>query len=678
MLSLSNVNSTPQLLQWLERIRSKIFNEYEDSITEVGFITEPKLDGLSLSLRYEKDTTNGKFNLKWAATRGDGTEGQDVTHAVKSLQGIPKQVQSEGAATILEVRGEVILPTVAFEGLVKSNFSNARNAASGILQRKAKELDEEDCELRSKLKFYAYDVVGNDKGLVDSAEQLRSWLNDSGFDVPQPFQFTTLPIANDTEWNETDILPMLAYYQDLERHRQGEKSTYGWDNYEMDGVVHKISQLDLRNLLGTTNRSPRWAVAHKFPSETALTSLIGLEIQVGRTGALTPVAILEKVDIAGVSVKRATLHNFGFLQQLMGGKSIPKGTKVLVRRAGDVIPQVVQRVLDSKDATTISDSNVISLEAPDKCPACGSPTAIIETVSNNTNSTTQGQVVRCVGPSLSCPPRAVGALAHAFSRDALDAKGLSEAKIQQLMNAGLLKVPADLFKLASRQHISDTILSSIGELPGWGEKSAKNLAAVASKIATNGVSLPRFIYSLGIRHAGQHTSKLIASTYGSADTFLLAVEDAASNNETAFAALVGSNETEGIKGIGPAQISALRSFANEVESVKAARQLANAIPVRDEVISISVTEPSEDKPWAGYRVVFTGTLPDGMSRKEAQDIAKAHLGAKSTPGSISKSTDLVVAGEKGGKKLEQAHELGVRVMDASTFMKLVQDHTDES
>ena len=444
----------------------------------------------------------------------------------------------------------------------------------------------------------------------------------------------------------------------------------------MDGVVHKVSQLDLRTLLGTTNRSPRWAVAHKFPSETALTSLVGLEIQVGRTGALTPVAILEPVDIAGVSVKRATLHNFGFLQQLMGGTSIPRGTKVLVRRAGDVIPQVVQRVLDKDDATA-SDSNVISLEAPDKCPACGSPTAVIETLGNNTNSTTQGQVVRCVGPSLSCPPRAVGALAHAFCRDALDAKGLSEARIQQLMDASLLQTPADLFKLASRQHISATILSNIAELPGWGEKSAKNLAAVASKIATNGVSLPRFIYSLGIRHAGRHNSKLIASTYGSADTFLLAVDDAASNNETAFAALAGSNETEGTKGIGPAQISALRSFAMEAESVKAARQLANAIPVHDEAISISVAEPSEDKPWAGYRVVFTGALPGGISRKEAQDLAK-QLGAKSTPGSISKSTDLVVAGDKGGKKLEQARELGVRVIDASEFINLVKEHTDAS
>ena len=171
---------------------------------------------------------DGKFKLKWAATRGDGREGQNVTHAVESLEGIPKHVQSESTATILEVRGEVILPTVAFEGLVESNFSNARNAASGILLRKAKELDQEDRELRSKLRFYAYDVVGNDeKGLVENAEQLRAWLNDNGFNVPQPFQYTTLRMENDTEWNETDISPMLAYYQDLERHRQGQKSTFG-------------------------------------------------------------------------------------------------------------------------------------------------------------------------------------------------------------------------------------------------------------------------------------------------------------------------------------------------------------------------------------------------------------------------------------------------------------------
>jgi len=675
MLSLSNVHSTPQLLQWLERIRTRLLKENEEGISSITIVTEPKLDGLSLSLRYAK--SGMKHNLQWAATRGDGTEGQDVTHAVKSLQGIPQSIQNDNYDDIstLEVRGEVILPTTAFQAL-QTNFSNARNAASGILLRKAKELDQEDRQLRSQLRFHAYDIVSDEnESVVEDGVHLRLLLSECGFDVPEPVQVTTLQLTNDTEWNETDISSLLNYYGDLEHHRQGQQSSLEWGDYEMDGVVHKLSNISLRTLLGSTNRSPRWAVAHKFPAETALTSLVGLEVQVGRTGALTPVAILEPVDIAGVSVRRATLHNFGFIQQLMGGTSVPVGTKVLVRRAGDVIPQVVQRVLET-DEHEKDESALISLQAPDKCPACGSSTRIVETLSNSTNNTTQGQVVRCVGPSLACPPRAVGALAHAFSRDALDVKGLSEARIQQLLDAGLLRIPSDLFQLAAKDDASETLLSNMTELPGWGEKSARKLANVVGRVATKGVSLPRFIFSLGIRHAGQHTSKLIASAYGSADTFLLAVEEAASNNETAFAALAGTNETEGTKGIGPAQISSLVSFAREEESIHAARKLANAIPVHDEVIAVSMTEPSAKRPWEGYTVVFTGSLPNGMSRKEAQELAK-QLGAKSTPGSVSKSTNLVVVGEKGGKKLDQALELGVRVIDSSEFIDIVEAHAQD-
>lgn len=680
MLSLQNVHSTPQLLQWLERIRKQLFKfdgDASSNMDSITIVTEPKLDGLSLSLRYTKQHDD-KCTLQWAATRGDGTEGQDVTQAVKSLHGIPQSISSKELPSILEVRGEVILPSTAFEAL-QTNFSNARNAASGILLRKAKDLNQKDRELQSQLRFYAYDVVvsnENESATVEDGIQMRTLLSNWGFDVPQPVQVTKLQVMNDTEWNETDVTSLLHYYHDLEQHRQGEKSELPWDDYEMDGVVHKLSNTTLRQMLGNTNRSPRWAVAHKFPAETALTSLLGLEVQVGRTGALTPVAILEPVDIAGVSVKRATLHNFGFVQQLMGGTSVPIGTKVLVRRAGDVIPQVVQRVnMESNDDDTVlDDADMVSLLAPEKCPACNSPTRVVETLANSTNNNnTQGQVIRCDGPSLLCPPRAVGALAHAFSRGALDVTGLSEARIQQLLDAGLLKIPADLFLLASSGDASKELLSNITELPGWGEKSANNLAKVASNVASKGVSLSRFIYSLGIRHAGLHTSKLIASAYGSADTFLMAVEEAstASDNETAFASLAGSNETEGVKGIGPAQISSLRTFAKEIESVHAARKLANAIPVHDEVIAVGLTEPSDSKPWEGFTVVFTGSLPNGLSRREAQELAR-QMGAKSTPASVSKSTDVVVAGEKGGKKLDKAVELGVRVVDGDEFVELVE------
>lgn len=441
MLSLDNVHTNEQLMQWLERIRTKLIVD----VTTLTIVTEPKLDGLSLSLRYTQSRDGKRYELDWASTRGDGTEGQDVTNAVHSLHSIPQELVVEDASTLFEVRGEVILPTSAFQSL-QTNFSNARNAASGILLRKSKGLNQEDQQLRSQLRFYAYDIVTTDESrFIDDGVQLRSMLTDWGFNVPRPIQVSTLQLVKGTEWNQTDVQPLLDYYHDLEQHRQGLAAKFDWGDYEMDGVVHKVSQLSLRTQLGNTNRSPRWAVAHKFPAETALTSLLGLDVQVGRTGALTPVALLEPVDIAGVSVRRATLHNFGFVQELMGGMSVPVGTKVLVRRAGDVIPQVVQRVLE--DESKVNDTT-ISLKAPDECPACGSPTKVEKLSAKNS---TEGQVVRCGGPSLSCPPRAVGVLAHAFCRDALDVSGLSEARIQQLLDANMLRIPADLFRLVANK-----------------------------------------------------------------------------------------------------------------------------------------------------------------------------------------------------------------------------------
>lgn len=693
MLSLDNVHTNEQLMQWLERIRTKLMSH----LTTLTIVTEPKLDGLSLSLRYTQSRRDGtRYQLLWASTRGDGTEGQDVTHAVQSLHGIPRVLVADDAPTSFEVRGEVILPTSKFQGL-QTSFSNARNAASGILLRKAKELDQEDKQLQSHLRFYAYDIVTADENpFVDDGVKLQSKLSNWGFEVPRPTQVATLQVVHGTEWNQTDLQPLLDFYHDLEQHRQGLAAKMDWGDYEMDGVVHKVSQLSLRAQLGNTNRFPRWAVAHKFPAETALTSLTGLDVQVGRTGALTPVALLEPVDIAGVSVRRATLHNFGILQELMGGTSVPVGTKVLVRRAGDVIPQVVQRVLEDE---TNANNTMISLKAPDFCPACGSPTKVEKLTTKNS---TEGQVVRCGGPSLSCPPRAVGALAHAFCRDALDVKGLSEARIQQLLDADVLRTPADLFRLvankdgkraqkivilcvmcstfyshscesSSGSNSSDTILSEIAELPGWGTKSAQNLANVASMISTKGISLARFIYSLGIRHVGQHNSKLIASAYGTVDAFLSAVEDVFGNDEPGFRALVGSNDTEGTKGIGPAQISSLKSFATEAKLVKAARELANAIPVHDEIARNAI-ETTDNRPWQGYTVVFTGSLPNNLSRAKAQELAQ-QLGAKATPQTVSKSTDVVVAGEKGGKKLVRASELGIRIIEAEEFVKIVEEYT---
>ena len=730
MLSLDNVKNRPQLIAWLHRVQKKLqLAEDEPSHdTTITIVTEPKLDGLSLSLRYELDNDQSssskskEYTLRWASTRGDGRQGQDVTQAI--VQGMSNQIpvtlthtNAAAATTIsnmpIEVRGEVVMPNSVFDELLKATsnndtsnvtttqFSNARNAASGIIMRKTntEDLDEESQQLRSKLCFYAYDLVSDDLDIQDGLEA-RNILTKWGFQVPDPIAVTSLPLAisnnqNNTElqlWNETDIPSMLQYYDELDRHRQGEKpktSSYSWGDYDMDGCVHKLVNHSLRRLLGASNKSPRWAVAHKFPPLAAMTTLLQIDIQVGRTGSMTPVAILEPVEVGGVLVQRATLHNFGHMQHVLGTRandsatttSIPHKTPVLVRRAGDVIPQVVQRVnvtLPPANDTTPS----ISLEAPTHCPACGSP-AIIEEKSDHA----VGQVLRCGGPSLLCPPRAVTSIAHAYARDALDVSGFSEARIEQLLDAKIIRFPCDVFIM------SEAKWEQVAELPGWGAKSINNLRETAQRVSTDGVSLGRFIFSLSIRHAGKHSSELLASSFGTCDAFLEAVDQATEwNNKDAE----GENSThpfavlldDQAKGVGPVLISSLLAFSTQPELIEAARNLAKAVRVIEEPTRESIGAQatcsgssndtygpvmSDDrKPMMGQKVVFTGAIAD-LSRSQAQAAAKK-LGAQSTPNSVSKATDLVVYGDKGGKKLENALNLGVKTMDADAFVKLVEEH----
>jgi DNA ligase (NAD+) len=459
-----------------------------------------------------------------------------------------------------------------------------------------------------------------------------------------------------------------------------------WGDYDMDGCVHKISEQTFRKTLGASNRSPRWAIAHKFPPLSAVTTLLDIDVQVGRTGALTPVAILEPVDLRGVTVQRATLHNFIHMRQVLGGVDrIPKGSTVLVRRAGDVIPQVVQRV-GQQDSSGDTNAEFISLDTPTTCPACGSKTIVdIDNKTSADGNATAGQILRCGGPQLLCPPRAVAALAHAYSRDAFDITGLSEARIMQLMDADLLKIPSDVFALANDQAKLDTI----SELDGWGPKSAQNVARVASRVALDGVSLSRFIYSLSIRYAGVHSSALLAAVYGNVDTFLNDVERAAKigndsgaeeHEQESFAVL--REETEATKGIGPVLLSSLEAFAMEEDLVEAARELARLVRVIDDTSQALLQSfdndaaPTEAKPLFGMSVVFTGAMAE-LSRSEAKKLA-IKMGAKSTPGTISKTTSLVVAGAKAGKKIDQATKLGVRVIDADEFEAMVKVFQDAS
>jgi len=516
------------------------------------------------------------------------------------------------------------------------------------------------------------------------------------------------------------IQPMVDYYTALENHRerlQNEdlatttepkkknntrqrqrqpKSEYDWGDFDMDGCVHKVSQASIKAAMGYSMKSPKWATAHKFPAQSAVSRLLDIVVQVGRTGALTPVAILEPVKVGGVTIKRATLHNFGHLKEILGGNcddtKIPKYEPVLLRRAGDVIPQVMKRIQSSSSSVnyrgsttaivyTDNDSVVednenssswISLEPPKHCPACGSP---VTYDTSSSSLTSAGQVMRCNGPPLLCPPRAVTSLTHAFSRDALDLTGLSAARIQQLMDAGLIRYPNDIFKMG------ESDWERIAALSGWGGKSCKNLRGSSEKVALNGTSLGRFIYSLGIRNVGKYSSELVASSYGTVGKFLDALDSAAQNGIKLSHQCHPFPQLESRLGIGPVMVESLLGFSKSTELTSAAKDLARSLTILEQDVVIeedssetgtSATASDSNQPWKGFRVVFTGSL-DGMARTEAQRIAK-QLGAKSTPGSVSKSTDLVVYGDKGGKKLKQAQGHGISTMHAQNFFLLAKEN----
>lgn len=423
-----------------------------------------------------------------------------------------------------------------------------------------------------------------------------------------------------------------------------------------------------------------------------MTKLRSIDVQVGRTGALTPVAILDPTDLGGVVVSRASLHNFHYARSILDpvDNSVIVGASVMISRAGDVIPQVLRRV-NGKDENTSSFSQqdqLISLETPSICPACGAATffdenssstngneTLVDTSKNEPNTvnatSTTGQVLRCGGPQLLCPPRAIGALAHAYSREALDIHGLSEGRLQQLMDASMIKVPVDLFRILDPD---SGMKDGISKLPFWGDKSTQNLVDAVQTVATNGVSLSRFIYCLGIRHVGVHSSKLISSAYGSVTKFLDDVEKV-HESDAPFSILTGDESLEGVKGIGPVMIESMTKFSLNKELVVAAKQLSEKVPVHDEVVKslLLSTESGIDKPFDGKSVVFTGSLSDNMTRSNAQRLAVEVLGAKSTPSTISKSTGIVIEGSGGGKKATEAKKLGITIMSAEEFMKLIEE-----
>jgi DNA ligase (NAD+) len=613
MLSLGNIFEADEAHEFLDRVR-RFLGIKDDGPIEVT--AEPKIDGLGISLRYE----DGRLTV--AATRGDGSEGENVTANVRTIKSIPQQVKAKDFPAVFEVRGEIFMGREEFLALNARQqeiggkiFANPRNFAAGSLRQ----LDPTITASRP-MQFFAYSwgeapalPAETQYGVVQA---LKRW----GFPV-NPLM--TLCCSAEE---------MLAAYAAMEQQR----ATL---DYDIDGVVYKINSLDYQRRLGFVSRSPRWAVAHKFPAQKATTILKGIEIQVGRTGALTPVAKLEPVTVGGVVVQNATLHN----EDEITRKDIRIGDWVILQRAGDVIPQILGFVPEKRPA------DAVPYRFPDKCPVCGSH-AVRE---QNEKTGKLDAVRRCTG-GLVCPAQAVERLKHFVSRNAFDIEGLGAKQIDAFFHEGRVRTPADIFTIEARDKVEGN-LTPLRAKEGWGARSAQNLFAAIE--ARRGISLDRLIFALGIRHVGETTAKLLARSYRTSENFrqsMIAAQDEASD---------AYRELNAIDGIGQVVADAIIEFFAEAHNNEAVDALLTQIEPQP-FESGGATE----SPVTGKTVVFTGTL-EKLTRQEAKAMAE-RLGAK-VAGSVSKKTDYLVAGPGAGSKLKNAQELGVTVLTEDEWLALV-------
>lgn len=597
MLSLDNAFGPADFQDFVERAQ-----RFLGSSEAFGFVGEPKIDGLSISLAYE----NGV--LLHAATRGDGSEGEDVTANVRSIAGIPTQLRNAAPARI-EIRGEVFIAKADFlalnaaqEAAGQKLFANPRNAAAGSLRQ----LDP-GVTAQRPLRLFAY-AMGECSEAVATThfgylERLRDW----GFDV------------NPLSTRLADTEAAIAFQERVAAERAAL-------DYDIDGVVYKIDALDLQARLGFVGRAPRWAIAWKFPAERAVTVLERIEIQVGRTGALTPVAILAPVGVGGVLVSRATLHN----EDEIARKGIRAGDTVVVQRAGDVIPQIVDVLLERRP------ENSAAFEPPTRCPICQSPAV-----------RPPGEAVRRCTGGLICPAQAEEHLIHFASRGAFDIEGLGEKTVREFFADGLIATPADIFRLAARE-------AEIAGREGWGALSARNLIQAIE--GRRRIGLDRFIYALGIRRIGEANAKLLARHYGSFAQW---------RAQMALAVAIGSDartDLGNILRIGPAIANELAEFFAEPRNVARLDELADVLVIED-----AQAEQVSASALAGKVIVFTGSLAT-LARPEAKAIAE-RLGAKVTE-SVSKKTDIVVLGSDAGSKARKAAELGIQTVDEAGFRAL--------
>lgn len=601
MLSLGNIFSTDEIFEFSNRIRR--FLGLDDD-AELAFMAEPKLDGLSFSALY----VNGEFVR--GATRGDGSVGEDITENLKQIKDLPLKLVGNDIPERLDIRGEVIMNKADFFALNdeqtaagKKPFANPRNAAAGSLRQ----LDPRITG-RRRLSLFGYTFGETSAEPWDSQDaflqKIRSW----GFPVnPEVRLCKTAQELADFFENLADKRPNLPY--------------------DIDGAVYKVNRRDWQERLGFVARAPRWAIAHKFPAEQAQTKLENIRIQVGRTGALTPVADLTPVNVGGVMVSHATLHNEDELKR----KDIRIGDTVVIQRAGDVIPQVVRVVLEKRPADSVP------FEFPTVCPVCGAH------VVRDPDEAVQ----RCSG-GLVCPAQAVESLKHFVSRDALNIEGLGAKNMAFFFDRGWIKTPSDVFTLESR------VGADIRKLDGWGDKSADNLFAAIRKVAT-ATPMEKFLFALGIREVGQATARLLAAHYLTMPAFLEQTALAQDRESDAYKELLS------IESIGDVIACEILDFTAEEHNRTEIDKLLN-------LMTVTAFVPVEnDSPLAGKTVVFTGSL-ETMTRSEAK--AKAQSAGAKVAGSVSKKTDYVVLGADAGSKAQKAAELGITVLSESEFTEL--------
>ncbi|MFK7875248.1 MAG: NAD-dependent DNA ligase LigA [Paracoccaceae bacterium] len=614
MMSLGNAFDDADVAEFDASIRKYLGLSDADPL---AYTAEPKIDGLSLSLRYESGV------LITATTRGDGQIGENVTANAKTIRDIPHQLDC--APDVIEVRGEVYMAHDDFAALNRRQsktggklFANPRNAAAGSLRQLDSSITAE-----RPLRFFAYAWGDLSSKFANSQSEAIQTLQNLGF---QTNPLTKRCVA---------VRDLIAHYRDIEVQR----SSLG---YDIDGVVYKVDDLAFQDRLGLRATTPRWAIAHKFPAELAWTRLVAIDIQVGRTGALSPVARLDPVTVGGVVVSNATLHNQDYIEgrdnagaPIRDGKDIRVGDWVQVYRAGDVIPKVAD--VDLAKRPRVSDP----FEFPQTCPECNSPA--IRDVGD--------AISRCSG-GLICPAQAVEKLKHFVSRAAFDIDGLGAKQVEQFYRDGWIAEPADIFALRDR---FSTGLQQLKNREGWGEKSAGKLfEAIDEK---RQIEFSRALFSLGIRHVGEQASNLLARHYGSWADFIVAMDLAVDGTSQARADLLS------IDGVGDVLAQSLIStFANPAERGSIDRLVAN-LQIQD-----AARPALNDSPVAGKVVVFTGTL-EKMTRAEAKARAE-RLGAK-VSGSVSAKTDILVAGPGAGSKAKKAADLGVQTLDEDAWLALI-------